>query len=195
MLRLLGPLLTTAALLALGCGDADSTAAPGQTDASTGSDFDPATFTGGDFQLTVVKVDDGCLDGGMDLLFMPEGTAQPYDLANVTYMPGKSQLPHTYQMKLQAPFEDMTMTMTDAGGAQMQVREAVQEAVLLSLPGSSDCTATMTIDADVILLTPDSLTLMATATISALTSPTQTCPPLTSEPCAVSMNMTGARLN
>ena len=67
-------------------------------------------FTSGDFQLTTQDVDDGCLDGGMEALFMPEGT--PNDFANAIYLPAEDELPATYDVDIQDPFNDMEVTVT-----------------------------------------------------------------------------------
>ncbi len=156
--------------------------------------FDPTTFASGEFQLSVVSVDDTCLDGSLDLVFMPTGKAAPYPLKNRTLIPALSELPKTYAMKLAAPFSDMTITMVSVQGkpAHMAVQDAVQKNVALGLPGSKDCVGDLRISAEVAITSKDAVTLSVTATLDALRSATDTCP-VAKLPCAVKLTMTGAR--
>lgn len=154
----------------------------------------PTDFAGGEFQLAVRNVDDACLDGGLDLLFMPEGTATPYDLQNPTYIAGWSELPKTYTMKLQAPFSDMEITMVSDGGTGMKIVDAMQQGVVLAVPGSDDCSAEIRFDAELRVLTASSIEVDTRATLSGLTSPTDSCPVLESDPCTVALDMIGTRL-
>lgn len=185
-------LVTMGGVLACGGGDdspVDSTAA----DAGFAGPAPVTSFVGGDFQLRVNSVLDTCLDGGLALVFMPDGNREPYALQNPTYLPGLSELPHTYTMKLQAPFDDMQLTMEARPGG-MGATGAGQSDVLLSLPGSDDCKADMVFDAAVTLETPDLVELTTTVAVSAFVSPTETCPSIERVPCTVTLSMTGTRL-
>jgi hypothetical protein len=179
----------------LGCSSSDGQeAASAATATDTATAADLRGLTGGDFQLTVHSVDDGCIDGGMDLLFMPEGGGQPYDLKNVTYIPGFGELPLTYQVKLQAPFEAMDVTMTDAGGNLMTIRDAAQPGVLLRVSGTEDCSVDLSLDADMTITGQDSLDGLVTVTVSNATSPTMSCS-VFPEGCRVVLDLKGARRN
>ena len=150
-------------------------------------------FTGGQFQLYVQTVDDKCLDGALEVLFMPEGNNTAYALKNVSFIPGLADLPSTYILKLQAPFEDMSITMASDNAGGMQVINATQSAVLLGVPGSEDCRGDIDFGGTVRIDSATQIALEVTATLTNLSSVTQTCPPLETHPCAASLAMTGVR--
>ncbi len=81
----------------------------------------------------------------------------------------------------------------EASGEGMRIRDALQEDVLLNVPGTDDCTADISFDADIQLLTLDDLRLVTTATITDLQSPTQTCPTTQTDPCTAVLTMRGER--
>lgn len=153
----------------------------------------PIDFQGGDFQLYVQAVEDGCLDGGLQLLFMPDGADHDYALKNKTFLPGFAELPKTYVMKLAAPFTDMGITMSSAGTNAMKVSDGLQKGVLLGVPGSDDCRADMDIGANVTVEGPNAVRLSATVTLDHFQSPSDTCPKMDAVPCTVALTMRGER--
>ena len=150
-------------------------------------------FLGGEFQLAVSRVDDGCLDGGLALVFMPEGTGSPYALKHPTVFPALSELPTQVTMRLDAPFSDMTLPMAAGGVGRITVRGASQKGVLLGIAGTADCRADMVIDADVTVRAADRLDLSVTVVLDGLRSPQDLCPTMQSVPCTVHLEMSGQR--
>ena len=73
------------------------------------SGFDPIDFEGGTFQMTTTGVNDSCFDGGFEVIFMPEGQAEPW--GTTTELPSWANLPATYDISLQAPFDQMQVTV------------------------------------------------------------------------------------
>ncbi len=173
-----------------GCGD-DPTSEPYGPSGTDGTGA-VTNFAGGEFQLRVDAVVDTCLDGGLSLVFMPDGEETPYTLQYPTYLPGYDELPSTYTMKLAVPFQDMQLTM-ERQGAGMAASDAPQSDVLLSLPGSADCRADMLIGAVVTVASAESVTLEAAVEMIAFSSPTDTCPAVDAVPCQVTLSMTGER--
>ena len=149
-------------------------------------------FVGGQFQLKVHRVTDGCLDGSVDLLFMPEGTGEPYPLKNTTWIPGEADVPMTYQMDLEAPFSDMTITMS-ASDQGYRIADGTQTGVVLGLAGSGDCSADMRFEGDVVLHALDSVSMTVRVELSDFTSANEECPKTSAPTCQVVLEMSGAR--
>lgn len=171
-------------------------AACGADTAATDALDSPATeFAGGDFQLYVRGVTDGCLDGGLQALFMPDGNDQPYALQNVSLIPALADLPQTYVFKLEAPFEGMDITARAALEGNVELVDGKQDDLLLSLAGSDDCTADMTLNGLVRPQPDGTVVLAVTVVVDDLKSPTETCPVLDAVPCQVELDMTGTPAN
>ena len=174
--------------------DAGSGGTTGTTATATGT-----TFAAGNFQLTTHAVDDKCIDGGLDLLFMPNGKTSPYDFANLTEFPAFSALPKTYQITLQAPFSAMTITLQADGAGKMKVQGAEQKAVVVDSNNYGDCKADMTVDSAITIDSNDAISMTATITITKWDQGTdQKCPksPTGGPPptnCTVKLDIKGAR--
>jgi len=152
-------------------------------------------FESGEFQLTVDRVEDACFDGGLSLLFMPNGTVEPYPLTHLTWIPGLSDVPASYVVQLAAPFNDMSLLMEANGAGGLQARGAQQPGVLLGLPGSDDCTGDLVMDVDVAFVSVDQIIMTTRVTVQNLRSETDTCAPPESDPCEVQLFMSGLRVN
>ena len=166
----------------------DDVAAPGS---EVGTQVTPAEYHAGPYQLTVVAVDDGCVDGALALLFMPNGDGAPYQLKNPTTLPALTALPAAGEIVLEAPFQPMPVTW-EAGDAGLAIRAGAVPDVLLTVPGSKDCRGDLTIDAD-LALDAMPLTVTASVRVSNLESPTQTCPDLP-EGCLVGLTLSAEPL-
>lgn len=151
------------------------------------------TFTAGTFQLTTHAIVDGCLDGGLDLLFMPNGTAAPYDLAHPTDFYAYGDLPKTYDIQLQDPFRAMTVTVEQDGANRMKIENSTQTDVVVDAANYGDCSADMTVNAGIVIVDNDNLNVTATLSITGWASSGDTCPVFSSDPCTVTLTMTGAR--
>ena len=178
-------------LLTLGCGSDDG---------ETSADAEAASaFEAGSFQLTTHAASDLCLDGGLNILFMPEGQDTPYDLAYPTELPGVADLPtEPYTIKLQEPFTDMVITVVKAGD-NMEIADSEQADVLVDEEAYGDCKADMIIAADITIVDNNNVDVAAQITISEISSEADgKCPsPPTEEmtpPCQVELTMKGRRL-
>jgi hypothetical protein len=149
-------------------------------------------FHAGIFQLYTLEVDDKCLDGGLDLLFQPDGPGTEYALANTTEFPGSEDLPAKLTIKLQEPFGDMDVTV-EADGDNMKIVGASQTGVYIDEAQYADCTADMVINADITILDGDNITVAANLEISNWQG--DTCPTSQGDPCTVTLTMRGERRN
>lgn len=140
----------------------------------------PADFTGGDFQFRTLSVDDACLDGGMEVLFMPEG--EPTDFSDPVYLPGADELPMTYTVSLQAPFTDMEITVTGDQGART-VTGAENLGVEFDADNYPGCLVNTSIDVDLVIDSADEV--HGTATLSTSSFDESSCPVPDSDPCTI----------
>jgi hypothetical protein len=176
------------ALMVAACSGSKDEGKTGQEADTSANNF---VFEGGEFQLEVQEVTDACLDGSLNLLFMPNGSDKPYALQNRTYIPATAELPKTYVMALAAPFTNMSITVETAGDYAMKVRDAKQSQVELGLP-SGQCTANLNFDADFTLISATEVTMAVTVTLSDFASADNLCPVVDSDPCSVTLDMSGA---
>ena len=154
------------------------------------------TFSGGIFALETFEVDDTCLDGGLDLVFMPEGTEQPYQLAENNELPAESALPSNQTIKLQSPFDAMTVEITSAGSGAMTIKDAKQQDVVVDDSQWGQCKADMVIDADITVIDDDNVTVAASVTVATWNDgPTagDACPDAKNA-CVVTLSMRGSRV-
>ena len=152
---------------------------------SGGSD----AFESGDFQLTTQDVNDGCLDGGMEVLFMPEGT--PSDFASTIFIPAEDELPLTYTVDIQDPFNDMEVTVTGDADTRT-VTGAENNGVEFDADTYPGCLIDNSIDVD---LTIDSADEMhGTATLHANSFDEGTCPTVDEDPCDIVLTLTANRV-
>ena len=168
-------------------------------DSTTGSVADSSTqaitFTGGLFELETFEVSDSCLDGGLNLVFMPEGAETPYLLAENNELPAEDALPSSQTIKLQAPFDSMAVEITSAGNDAMQIRNALQAGVIVDESQWGQCQADMTIDADITVIDNDNVTIATTVNVTTWTDgPTAAdeCP--ATDACLVTLSMRGRRV-
>lgn len=153
------------------------------TPSGTGADF-----TSGNFQLTTQSVDDGCLDGGMEVLFMPEGT--PNDFAAAIYIPALDELPATYEVDVQDPFNDMTVTVTGDDDTRT-VTGAQNNGVEFDADTYPGCLIDNSID---VALTIDSADEMhGTAVLHASSFDEANCPVVDADPCDMQLTLTAVR--
>lgn len=181
--------LAVAAVALLACGD-DGTSTG--SDAASGGGADLAAGT---FQLTTHAVDDACLDGGLDLLFMPQGENAPYDLQFPTEIPAYAALPQTFTIQLQDPFDNMEITLEQDGADRMVVNAGQQTNVVVDADNYGDCNVDMTIDVSMIIIDQDNLDVNASLSITGAESTGDTCPNFNSDPCLVRLTMKGRRVN
>lgn len=124
--------LLCAASLA-GCGDHAASPAP-EPD---------MLFDSGEFDVTSTLVEDGCLDGGLNLLFMPNGQTEPWKWPYPIMVYGPGNLPQTYAIQLRDPFGPMTVTATPNGGAAESFAIDSNPSVLLDEANYGQCVVDM----------------------------------------------------
>jgi hypothetical protein len=152
-----------AALALIGC-DASSDSAETAADSASASG---AEFTAGTFQLTTTEAKDSCLGGGLETLFMPDGAATLYDLADTTEFPAAADLPKTHNISLQAPFTEMEVTVEKgASDGSMQIRDSVQTDIVVNADSYGDCNVDMSIDPDITVVDNDNINVTATIQVT-----------------------------
>ena len=184
--------LVLGSALAMACACSSDTDNSATTDTTSTS----ATFSGGIFALETFEVSDTCLDGGLDLVFMPEGTETPYQLAEDNELPSESALPSSQTIKLQSPFDAMTVEITSAGSGAMRIVNAEQKDVVVDDSQWGQCKADMVIDADITVIDDDNVTVAATVTVTTWNDgPTadDACPEAANA-CVVTLSMRGSRV-
>ncbi len=166
------------ALFALGCGDEE---APDLADT--------VDFASGEFQITTHSVVDECLDGGLNLLFMPEGDETPWGWEFPIELYAESELPRTYDIQLRDPFGAMTVNAVDSG-VDLQQMIANKDGVSL---GSQygDCVAN--IDSVVEMSLVDSNTAEGLASLSLSNPVGDDCPVDLPPSCSVFLSIEAAR--
>jgi hypothetical protein len=147
-----------------------------------------ADFASGNFQLTTQDVNDGCLDGGMEVLFMPEGT--PNDFASTIYIPALDELPATYNVDIQDPFNDMEVTVTGDADTRT-VTGAENNGVEFDADTYPGCLIDNSIDVDLTIDSADDM--HGTATLHANSFDEGSCPVVTDDPCDIVLTLTATR--
>jgi len=181
--------LAASLLLLPGCSRDD-----GVSDDDDADYGDPADYSGGQFQFTTLAVDDGCLDGALEVLFMTEGPEVPKAWDYPTYLPSFAEMPTTYSIDLREPFLGIVVTVDDAGNNRMVVEDAVMEEVLLGEDRYGDCVVTMTCDVD---LTVVGETRVEGSTAIAISDPRgedDRCPVFDSSPCTMTLTLVADRI-
>jgi hypothetical protein len=159
-----------------------------------GDDDDDSALEAGTFQLSVASVNDQCLAGGLDLLFMPTGTAAPYDLANPTAFPAFEDLPTTMTVNLDDPFPDVIVNLVADGDDAMTINDSTMLNVVVDSVNYGDCNADLAITGSVAIVDSDSLTMTLSINATDPQSSGSTCPTFTGPPCTIGLTMTGERL-
>ena len=166
------------------------------SDVNTNGDVQESVFSGGLFELETYEVNDSCLDGGLDLVFMPNGTNAPYVLAENNELPALDELPSNQTIKLQAPFDSMIVDITAGENGSMQIRDAAQLGVVVDESQWGQCTADMNINADITVVDDDNVIISATVQVEKWTdgsaAPDDECP--ASDSCTVTLGMRGRRV-
>ena len=182
--------VVAATFLSAGCKRDDGVS--DDDDDGTPTPGDPSEYTGGDFQFTTLAVDDGCLDGALEVLFMPNGPEVPRNWDYATYLPSFDEMPTTYSIDLRAPFIGIQITVEDAGDYRMTVDDAVMSDVLLDEERYGDCTVTMTCDVDLTVV--DSLHVEGTTAISMSDGVDEHCPVFTTDPCTMTLTLVAEKI-
>ncbi len=147
-------------------------------------------FVGGLFAFETYGVDDGCIDGALNTIYLPEGAGSTNPFGDEIYLPGDGELPYDGSIPLQAPFEDLSVTFTgDAGSRAFTGGENTQ--VDLDPDTYPDCKIDLAISADCTLSGSDSADCTATLGMSNLNG--ADCPVTSSDPCTFTLDIRGTR--
>lgn len=173
-----------------GCGrHTDQNATP----SDTGREIWMGSWEGGDFRFHTLKAEDGCLDGALEALFMPEGAGQPHDFEYPIYVPAYEECPTSYEIDLREPFVGMPVTVDCEPSEGFRVRGSVMDAVELGAGTYGDCVVTMTVDADIWPTSADTIAGTAWIDISDPRGNDGRCPVFTQDPCTVTLTLSGDR--
>ncbi len=149
-----------------------------------------ATLAAGDYQFWTTHADDGCLDGALEALFMPQGPSESHPFEDLIYIPATDELPLTYEVSFREPFVGMEVTAVDGGDGKVAFQDSLIEDVLLNDALYGDCAADMVVAGE---LTPDgtgsSGTGWATLDLQDAQGSEGRCPPLDNDPCRVELTL------
>jgi len=114
-------------------------------------------FTTGSFWVQTRAVDDQCLDGGLNLLFMPYGTAEPWPWPFPIEVHQSAELPLTYPIHLREPFGEMIATANAVDDTSQHWTFETNVGVLLGEDQFGQCVVDMVATADMSVRTNDLL--------------------------------------
>ena len=179
MLRI--PEITPLLMLCSACGGGDGGAA------------DTIDFATGEFTVQTHIVDDRCLDGGLNLLFMPEGVDTPWEWPFPITIHAEKDLPITYDIELRQPFGQMTMTATDSGVNQQLLVSETNVGVLLGEAQFGNCAADIDATVQMRIERSDSGSGLGDLTLSNPRSDDGRCPPEMPPSCQVLLSFEAQR--
>jgi hypothetical protein len=161
--------------------------------AACGTDPAAPTIEAGDYQFYTLAAVDGCLDGALEALFMPEGRDAEHAFEFPIYVPTQGETPISYNVDFRAPFLGMPVTVeaTDTG---LSVRGSVLESVLLDEDRYGDCVVTMGVDVDLEPAGAGQLTGEARLDLADPRGDEGRCPALDADPCRVTLTIRAERI-
>lgn len=148
---------------------------------------DPGDIVVGDYDFYTVSVLDGCLDGALEALFMPEGREVAHAFSYPIYLPHPDECPLSYEVDFREPFVGMPVTVqaTDTG---LEVRGSVMDSVLLGAT-YGDCAVTMSVDVDLAPVASGELSGTAYLDLSDPRGEDGLCPVFEADPCQVRLEL------
>lgn len=159
-----------------------------------GPEVSGVELVAGDYQFYTLAVDDGCLDGALAALFMPDGRDQSKAFDYPIYVPGWDDLPTTYAVDFREPFVGMDVMVTEGDGGTLAIRGSVMDAVALGA-AYGDCVATMAVDLDLTPVEAGRLDGAATLYISDPRGSDGLCPVFHAEPCELGLDLEALRMD
>ncbi len=169
-------LLTLAIITLAGCDDGDP-------------DF---PFDEGEFQIFTLLVDDQCLDGGLNPLFMPQGTEEPWAWPHLIRVYPPSALPQTYDLTLRPPFHEMSVTAERVSSTEQQLTVHPNPSVLIGPEQFGDCAVELSGTVHVDLTGSDQIEGVASLNLSD-PGGDERCPADMPTSCAVLLSFEGTR--
>jgi hypothetical protein len=171
--------------LALGCGR-DDDALPDDQD----EPIPLGQLQGGDYQMFTAAVEDGCLDGALEALFMPAGPSERHAFEYLVYVPSEADLPTSYAVDFREPFLGMDVTVSRLDDTTLDVVGSTMEAVALG-GNTGDCVADMQADARLWPVAKDRVNGTATIEIRDPRGSEGLCPVFEEDPCRVTLELEG----
>jgi len=156
-----------------------------------GNDDDAADFEAGMFVFTTLAVDDGCLGGAAEALYMPDGPETPVEWVDAIEVPAFAELPKTYTISLPDPYHDMEIEVTSPGEDQFAFDGAENLDVLLDEETYDDCMVDNDISA--VITVEDNDNLSGSATLSTTNVRGDSCPEFDADPCDIVLDISAAR--
>ena len=154
----------------------------------------PEDFAGGDFDFLTTGVEDGCLDGALEALFMPDGPGVPNAWSYPVHLPAFEDMPESYPIDLREPFVGIQVTVEDAGDNRMAVANAVMESGLLGQAQYGDCVVTMTCDVDLEVVTSTRVEGSVAISISDPRGDDDRCPVFDQLPCTMTLTVEAEKI-
>lgn len=148
----------------------------------------PEDIVAGDYQFFTVAAEDGCLDGALEALFMPEGRDVPHPFEYLVHVPAYDETPASYDVDFREPFVGMPVTV-EATAEGLAIRGSVMESVLLNERQYGDCATTMTVDADLVPVAEGELGGEARIAVSDPRGEEGLCPSFDADPCRVTLQL------
>lgn len=158
------------------------------TSAGCATDVPSDEIVGGDYQFLTIAVQDSCLDGALEAIFMPNGPATAHPFEFPVFLPDADATPSTYDVSFREPFVGMTVTVESAGD-HLVITNSVIDAVRLDADRYGDCDVTISIDAD---LAPAGAGVAAGEAVLSLSNPRGAdgrCPAFDADPCQVTLTL------
>ena len=152
------------------------------------SEGESITPPSGNYQFYTLAVDDACLDGALEAVFMPNGPEAPHPFEFPVFLPAPQDAPLTYDVDFRAPFVGMTVTVT-ADGERLSIADSVMPSVRLNADRYGDCDVTITVAAELAPEAADQLGGTASLSLSDPRGQDGRCPPVDSDPCALSLTL------
>ena len=129
---LLGMLVFGLMFTACPSGDDDDSAAGDDDDVAGDDDDATGGFIAGQFQFTTVGVTDSCTDGALEAIYLPGGPGTTSDWQYPIEMPAFEDCPAQVSIQLQAPFNDMDVTIDSPGADQFSISGEENQGVVLT---------------------------------------------------------------
>jgi len=156
------------------------------------ADDTAAAFEGGDFEFSTHAVDDGCLSGAAEAIYMPQGPSVPELWEDPIELPAFEDLPATYTIQLPDPLDSLQITVTAGGAGEFVVEGAHLEDTLFDEDTYPDCTVDSDVDSVLTVQTNDHLT--GTITLQNTDYQGDSCPVVEGDPCSVVLDVQADRL-
>lgn len=184
LIKLSAVAMATLALAVAGCG--------GDDDAASG-DGGEESMGGGTYTLTINAVDDGCYDGAMTLLIIPD-PANPPTIAGVA-LPAGGTSGTVPTIAFNPPFKPVNDVAVEADGANgLKTTAPIPNPDTNIAAAGGTCLADIAFTATLAYTTDDAFAGTGTMTVSNVRDDTGECPALDDgDTCEINITLAGAK--